>query len=381
MAQDKQRYAYWARELDLQSKGFNPQERHNYDAEAKGADGYWRILGAKTKPDYPVMIWTADDGTVVFQIGRMQPLNSRQNETEWFEFLTGSFLKTEAVSEEEYHRALERGVWNDGKPSRKQTEDVPAGGNNPPSDESIADELSVLTDRLERARKPSSVEEANRLQGLLDQMRALLNRAEKARETEKAPHLEAGRAVDAKWKGIATPGADAYRAATALQKQFLAEEEKRREEAARKERERLAKERREAEEAALAAAAEAEAKAKAAAEAAAKANADDAAAKAAAQAAAEEAAKAAAEAEEKLAEAAEAPVEVQAAPVRAGTAFGRAAGLKTVTEGRLVDIRVFVAHLLDTGDAALAEFVDKRVLQFGRAKVAVPGMKLEEVRK
>lgn len=81
------------------------------------------------------------------------------------------------------------------------------GDNNPPPFESLsirAEEVmngarKVLTDHKQVITDP---EVGDRLGGFLRQLKDVAKEAEKEREAEKAPHLEAGRAVDSKWKPI-----------------------------------------------------------------------------------------------------------------------------------------------------------------------------------
>lgn len=122
-----------------------------------------------------------------------------------------------------------------------------AGHNNPPADAAmglhIDDLFQMLSDSLPAGPVANDEQEAA-IDLLMDDFRKASKDAENARKAEKEPHLEAGRAVDAKWKPIttkATRGVDAckealtpYRAAKQQAKDAAAA--KAREEAAEMER-------------------------------------------------------------------------------------------------------------------------------------------------
>lgn len=89
------------------------------------------------------------------------------------------------------------------------------GHNNPPADAAWGlhvDELfSLLSDTLAGGAVDSEEKEAA-IDALMNDFRKAEKDADKERKAEKEPHLEAGRAVDAKWKPItdkANRGADA----------------------------------------------------------------------------------------------------------------------------------------------------------------------------
>lgn len=79
------------------------------------------------------------------------------------------------------------------------------GGNNPPADATFAlhidDLFSTLSATLAGGTVDSDDKEAA-IDGLMDEFRKAAKDADKERTTEKKPHLDAGKAVDAKWKPI-----------------------------------------------------------------------------------------------------------------------------------------------------------------------------------
>ncbi len=92
---------------------------------------------------------------------------------------------------------------------------APIGDNNPPADAAFGihvDSLfTLLSDTLAGGDVTTDEQEAA-IDAILDDFRKAGADAEKARKAEKKPHLEAGRAVDAKWKPVtdkATRGGNA----------------------------------------------------------------------------------------------------------------------------------------------------------------------------
>lgn len=79
------------------------------------------------------------------------------------------------------------------------------GHNNPPPHEAMAmhvdDLFQLVSDTTEGAEVKTDAQEAA-LADLLDQIRQAEKDAEQQRKTEKEPHLEAGRMVDAAWKPV-----------------------------------------------------------------------------------------------------------------------------------------------------------------------------------
>lgn len=328
--------------------------------------GFWRIVGAKTKPDYAVSIWARSpaDEVVIFQIGRKK-MATDENPVEWEEFTAGGWLDCVPVTKDDWSIALDTGLWPDGKPARKLTDDEKAGiaagsgGNNPPRDEALADQIKNLAETIEATAEPKTQDEANDLSGLLDRMRSLLKLAEAERVKEKEPHLQAGRDVDARWKEITGPGSVAYDEAEKRRKAFLrkeqsrldaiaAEETRKRQEEARAEQERI---RREAEEAARK-----EAEAAGMSEA--------------------EIDRHVAETEPDVPEIAVAPVEPERAT--AGSAYGASRGLKKVKRGRIDDAKVFAAALVEIKHPDLMELLGRLADRAAKAGMAQPGMTIIE---
>jgi hypothetical protein len=90
-----------------------------------------------------------------------------------------------------------------------------------------------LKDAEGKTRKPATQEEADKAANYAEVFGKLEKTADKTREAEKAPHLEAGRAVDAKWKPTIESAATAKKWAKGLAEDFAKAEAARRAEEAR----------------------------------------------------------------------------------------------------------------------------------------------------
>ena len=100
-------YDYWHRELAGAG-----QSRDTLEPVC----GRWRIVGAKTKPDYPVAIWRETDGSIWAKIAHAEPIH--QDSGAYRDFEAFGFLKAVAVTSEHYEMAMEAGIWPDGKPAK-----------------------------------------------------------------------------------------------------------------------------------------------------------------------------------------------------------------------------------------------------------------------
>lgn len=350
-------------------------DRHNRSTKRLEMTGYWRMEAAKTKPDYPVAIWTdearADDATI-FQIGR-KVLNTAANESEWDNFVQGGWLDCVAVEKADWDRAMETGFWPDGKPARQMSAeerlgiDVTSGHNQAPVEETLAEQIASMTAAAKTLKDKGvkTKEDADAATVLLERLRLLLKKAEDERVREKEPHLEAGRAVDAKWQTIRTPGIDAGKSLADARDLWLREEQRKLDEIARQETERRREEaRRQAEEEANKRAQEAEERRKALAE--------------QADAMGMEAQEEPEPEPEPVVEEVYVP-EVKAETVRVGGAFSRSVSAKTKKVAVVKDAAALVGYLLEQKDADLQEYLAKRAEQARRAKVTLPGVEIKEV--
>jgi hypothetical protein len=186
----------------------------------------------------PLAIWAADDG-LWFKLGDG---HTKAADSAFSERVFAYACKN-PVTHEAYEAAMRGEPWADADPVA-DAERAVLGHNNPP-----ADLATVLLDEIEAAERNAKEiaevaddEAAERAQGIRARLNELAGKADKTRETEKAPHLAAGRAVDAKWQPLvkrAKEAADAVKkrieayATKKLREQQEAEHKRREEEAAR----------------------------------------------------------------------------------------------------------------------------------------------------
>lgn len=339
---------------------------HPNDA-AEHLSGFWRIVGSKMKADYPVAIYT-QEGHTVFAIGAEKrpmvaddttPIESREDKKSpadlWFDFTTGGWLKCLAVTRKDWDIACDTKFWPDGKPARLMSQEEKlgisteqSGGNAAPVEETLADQIEALADKLNEVAEPTTQEQADALTGDLDRMRALLKRADTERETEYRPHKKAADAVSQKWADIMKPGQDAGTSAEAKRKAYLKKVQAALDAAAEAERKRLAKEAEDKRKAAEAAAQEAAAKG---------------------------------EEPPPVVEPEPVPV-VEAKRASAGTSFGRQSGLKRVKVGKIVNLQQMIAAMLfddsKEPDADLMAYLQERANKAAKGGFPLPGTRIDE---
>lgn len=179
--------------------------------------GFYRRRKVKDGPWLPVAIWQ-DDETMACAVGR--DMTADDVNATWIA------CAKHPVPEANYRAAVETGQWPDETPAEASTR---SGHNRPPQsvpelvEIEVKDALDWLAKVGEIGSKIDGDIAANRRAALLE----LLKRADTEREAEKRPHLEAGRAVDAKWKPIidtARTAADRLRSALTPWLKKLADE-------------------------------------------------------------------------------------------------------------------------------------------------------------
>lgn len=278
-------FALWKAER----KNPTPEERRT-DRTTEPAEmaGYWRIIGARTKVDYPLMIWPIEgSNAAIFQIGRKTPMNTVEHPKEWDELVSHSWLKCVAVEKADWDLALDTGRWPPepdfpkGKPARALTEAEKAGidvipqtprkeGGNapdePPVDEDgkpldatyiqVRDNLKKALEQAEKLGPITSLEKANQAAEIVELLSSNGSIGEAKRKAEKKPHDDAADKVQAKWVPILQPASEMIKTLRKLVQKFKDEEEARLKEEAR--RARVAEEKRLADEAAKRIADEAE---------------------------------------------------------------------------------------------------------------------------
>ena len=331
--------------------------RHERPTEPAQLVGYWRIMAAKTKTDWPVLISVDSEAdAIAVKIGETAFYPEREP-AKWQGFIDKSWLHCIAVNKNDWLVATTNGFWPDGRPARQMTEaeklgiDVGTGDNQAPAHEVLGEQIAALAEKLDNTPAPTSQDDADNLQTLLDRMSVLLKTAEAKRVAEKEPHLQASREVDARWKGLMEPGATAASDADKRKRAYLKAELERRQREAREQAEAEARRRAEEQEARNA-----------------------------------ELAKQAEDMGIEPGDLAEpvAPEPAKPAPVeipKASSATGIAKGLRKVKKVTITDMGKLLAHFFPTGadyDAEAYAYFQKRAESAARGKVTLPGVTITE---
>lgn len=301
--------------------------------ESEPRPGYYKMRDGKSGPWLPVAIWEKD-GALVCRVAD----KVRDAHDVW------TWCAGNPVAKDAAKQAFDTGSWPG---------DVPQIGDNSGTlslieeiDDAAAQALSWLT-TAGVTDKVTADMAANYRARMLD----LSKRADKQRETERRPHDDAAKAVQAKWKPYVDKAADAaVRLRDALSKFLAAEEAKARkaaEEAARIENEkRMAEYKRQQEE---------------------QRKAHEAALKAAAEARTNEPPPPPPPEPELPGFVAPEPVKLQAGGQR-----GKKASLRTITRYELADFEAALAHVKNSPDVRAA--VEKVAFAQARAGATVPGV-------
>lgn len=372
-------FTYWKSEIarvEAGGEAVDPQ-RHVVTEIA----GYWRVMAAKSKPDWPCLVHRADGQsryTVQFGGGRPKPMT----EIEEDEFRAGTFLNLKAVRRLDWTAAVERGKWpDDGKDSIPKTdaeklgidENPPAAGHNMPPDEDDPDPVwtqikTKLEAELAKAKalgKVDTLDKANTAAAIRDAIRSLGKMGDAKRTTEKAPFDEGAAAVQAKYVPTLKPASETAATLLLAIDAFQRAEQKR-------EADRLAEERRQ--EAKRIADEEAQ-------------RLRDEAAQRAAEAAEQGQPAPTVPTEEEIAEQAEAaaaekiaeqPVVEALKPVVQGGAFSKATTKAKIVKAKIVDVRALCEHFIHSGDEDFIAYLQKRADGAARVKLTLPGMERVE---
>jgi hypothetical protein len=330
-------YAYWRAALAGDKQPIHENEPHV---------GFW-AKRQKAGPRLPVAIWRGEHGLLVALVG----FDGSTKVVDAGELWT--WVVRDPVTEEEYRAAFAAGAWPSDPPA-VQTAPTSDGEQRPNS--SHADPAEALRVELDGeselateflAAPISTDADADRAAIWAKRLGDLSKRADGHRETEKAPHLEAGRAVDAKWKPIVDGAKELSTRLKRHVEPFLIEKKRIEDEKRRKAEEEARRLRDEAERAAREAAANDEA----------------------AQRAAADAVRKAQEAER----AAEAKVSTNAGRTGAKVA------LRTERRARIIDYAA--AHLALRDHPEMKALVEQLANRAVRAGVALAGVEAEEFQK
>lgn len=298
--------------------------------------GFWRRRTVKAGPLVPVAIWKSGVGDwVAVQNGTVADA-----EQIW------TYCASHPVRHEDYTTRIETGRWPDEDEGVTDSFGLPPvgptlGDNNPPEEtplEALERQITAAAANLDAYKTIGSDEDAGKAQAVRSRLLDLGGQADRLREVEKKPFLEAGRAVDAKFKPLvdkAAAGANTLRAALSA---YLTAKERREAEARRK---------------------------------------------------AEEDAREIAKAAEKAGKPAPPPPEMPPpAPEPVQTfrgASGRAASVKTVKKATVADLAAFVAFVVAQPESSasrqeLAALADKLADRAVKAGLTPPGVTTEDVK-
>lgn len=150
--------------------------------------GFYRKRISKGGPFYPIAIW-AQGGKMMAKF-----MDGVADASEIW-----TFCCQHPITEAEYRKVAEQGgQWSDlddavaGQVSRRNSVDAD------PADV-LKDQIDGALERLSEYDTITSDEQSSKAQSLRSRLLELKGEAEKTHKVEKAPHLEAGRAVDKKW--------------------------------------------------------------------------------------------------------------------------------------------------------------------------------------
>lgn len=209
-----------------------PERRGDRPVDPSHLCGFWRMEGARTKPDYPVAIWAAEGhaGTI-FQIGRQMPRNTEVNAEEWDQFASSGLLKCIAVLRSDWNIALESGFWpSDNKHSRQMSEAEklgvgPSGDNAAPADEAIIDQLDAARDASSKITVVTNADDARKANEMAERLAGLFKLGDAERDKQKRPHDEASKAVQAFWLPHLKPVETERLRVIGLAKKWIADEQ------------------------------------------------------------------------------------------------------------------------------------------------------------
>lgn len=209
-AKQVQRWAWWRRALASPAEIGKRPDLLMHDGDAQ--QGYYRVRYGKDKPYEPVAIYYPDDSDELVAMR-----GGREVRQELIGELWNS-CRMNPVTYEAYNRAVSGGGWEDEDTVVADQIKPPA----PDDNSSKFDEADALKDQIEAALQGLSTytdikddQTAAKALSLRNRLNELSGQAEKIRVKLKEPHLEAGKAVDAKWNPLvkkAKAGADQVKA-------------------------------------------------------------------------------------------------------------------------------------------------------------------------
>lgn len=198
-------WSWWQKALKDPSKvGSRDLPVHDSDPQ----QGYYRIRYGKDKPFEPVAIWKEDGKWLAYRSGR-----EVDAEAIW------TSCCRNPVSYQAYQDAIDGKGWADNDAvvsAQVKIAEPTIGDNSGDLDQAVAfkDQIDAALAGLKAYEKVGDDETAAKALSLRNRLNELSGQADKIRVKEKEPHLEAGKAVDAKWQPLvksAKAGADKAR--------------------------------------------------------------------------------------------------------------------------------------------------------------------------
>jgi hypothetical protein len=178
-------YDYWSNAL---SGEFGPV--HEGDAQP----GFYRKRVSRGGAYVPVAIWEQDGKIIALVDGKEADAGEI-----W------SYVCQHPVTEQQYHDRVKSGKWHDESDAvTASLAPPPVGHNNPPQDEAeiIKGQIEAAAAGVDGYAEITDDETAAKAQSLRSRLLELSGSADKKREAEKKPHLEAGKTIDAKWQPL-----------------------------------------------------------------------------------------------------------------------------------------------------------------------------------
>ena len=200
---DEDQYSFWRRALAGEKVGSKALPVHDGDAQS----GFYRTRGSKNGIFLPVAIWQANGTIICLVDGKYADAAE-----------VWSFCCRNAVTEGQYRERIESGKWFDENEAASTSLVHDTTTNNPPTDpaEILKGQIEAASAGVGEFAEIKDDAAAARAQSLRSRLLELSGEADKLKDGLKRPHLEAGKAVDARFQPLvklAAAGADAIRAA------------------------------------------------------------------------------------------------------------------------------------------------------------------------
>lgn len=200
-------YSFWRRAIEITGgkRSLTRDEQKALVVTEEPQAGFFKRRTMRAGPFVPVAIWLQGDYFVAVQDGK-----AVAPEDIW------TYACPHPITESDYRHYTETGQWpGEDMAVRESLEGPPKaptlGDNLPPPetlDQEIARQIEAASANLSAYANIQTDEAAASAQSVRSRLLELSGKADKARVAEKAPHLEASRAVDSKWQPIVGMGKD-----------------------------------------------------------------------------------------------------------------------------------------------------------------------------